>query len=469
MRITEMFRQSWNAPDGYRTILGVGFPLVISMFSTSVMLFVDRLFLSLYSLDAIAAVMPAALATISFLFFFMGTAGYTTVIVAQYMGSGAPHRVGPALWQGIWVAVLSALLMALIAFAAAPIFAYAGHEQSVQELEIIYFQTLCLGAFPALLNNVLGCFYTGRGQTRPVLVANLLATACKIPGDYILIFGISGVLPSLGVFGAALSSIIASSVSAAFLARSVFSRHHDREFGTRGGWRPQADMLRRLARFGLPSGLNMFTDNLAIFWFVMEVGSLGKIPLAATNIAFSLNGFIFTPMLGMNLAVASLVGQAMGSGKQTSVVNLTRRSLFLAMAYMIPCALVMALFAGPLVSLYASSDLTPDQFSRIKETGVLLIYFVSLYSLVDAGSIVYFGGLKGAGDTRGVLWVLLIGIGAFLVVPVIALKSLGMQSVISYWVVLTAYVAFLAFGAITRFWQGRWRTIRVVETAPLLP
>ena len=468
MRIAHSFRQSWVAPDGYRAILSVGLPLVLSMFSTSVMLFVDRLFLSLYSLDAIAAVMPAALAAISLLFFFMGTAGYTTVIVAQYMGSNAPHRVGPALWQGIWLAGVSSLVMAALSFAGEPLFAYAGHDPSVQKLEVVYFQTLCLGSFPMLLNNVLGCFYTGRGQTRMVLLANLLATACKIPGDYILIFGIPGILPPQGVFGAALSSVVSTSASSLFLAWSIFSSQHEKNFGTRSGWRPQADMLRRLTRFGLPSGFNLFTDNLAIFWFVMEVGSLGKVPLAATNIAFSLNGFIFTPMLGMNLAVASLVGQAMGSGNTTAVVNLTRRSLFLALAYMIPCALIMAVFAGPLVSLYASSDLAPELFALVREAGILLIYFVSLYSLVDAGSIIYFGSLKGAGDTRGVLWVLLTGIVAFLVVPVVALKHLGMQSVISYWVVLTAYVVFLAFGAMARFWQGRWKTIRVVETAPLV-
>ena len=469
MRIADSFQQSWKAPDGYRAILSVGLPLVISMFSTSVMLFVDRLFLSLYSLDAIAAVMPAALAAISFLFFFMGTAGYTTVIVAQYIGSGAPHRVGPALWQGIWLVGVSSLAMALLSLVGEPLFAYAKHDPAVQELEVIYFQTLCLGAFPMLLNNVLGCFYTGRGQTRMVLIANLLATACKIPGDYILIFGIPGILPSLGMFGAALATIISTSVSALFLAWFIFSSQHEKTYGTRSGWRPQAEMLRRLARFGLPSGLNMFTDNLAIFWFLMEVGGLGKIPLAATNIAFSLNNFIFTPMLGMNLAVASLVGQAMGAGNTVSVVNFTRRSLFLALAYMIPCALVMAIFAEPLVSLYASSALTQDQFALIKETGVLLIYFVSLYSLVDAGSIIYFGSLKGTGDTRGVLWVLLIGIGIFLVIPVAALKYLNMQSVVSYWMALTVYVSFLAFGAMFRFRQGRWRTIRVVETAPLTP
>ena len=80
----------------YRKVLRVSMPLVISMSSTMIMEFTDRVFLANYSLDAIAAALPAGITAFLFISFFMGTAQYLNVFVAQYSGSGRPRRVGAA-------------------------------------------------------------------------------------------------------------------------------------------------------------------------------------------------------------------------------------------------------------------------------------------------------------------------------------------------------------------------------------
>ncbi|MBW1712865.1 MAG: MATE family efflux transporter, partial [Deltaproteobacteria bacterium] len=69
------------------------------MGSTTVMHFTDRVFLGNYSVDAIAAAMPAGAASFLFVSFFMGVATYVNVFIAQYVGSGAQERVGASLWQ----------------------------------------------------------------------------------------------------------------------------------------------------------------------------------------------------------------------------------------------------------------------------------------------------------------------------------------------------------------------------------
>jgi len=61
----------WNETGGYREILNISIPLVISMGSVSLMLFTDRLFLSHYALEAIAAAMPAGMAAFLFTSFFI--------------------------------------------------------------------------------------------------------------------------------------------------------------------------------------------------------------------------------------------------------------------------------------------------------------------------------------------------------------------------------------------------------------
>ncbi|MEG6550627.1 MATE family efflux transporter, partial [Desulfocurvibacter africanus] len=88
-----MFRSRYYGVGGYREVLTVSLPLVISMASNTLMQFTDRMFLASYSVDAIAAAMPAGMAAFLGIAFFMGTGGYANVFVAQYVGAGRPQRV----------------------------------------------------------------------------------------------------------------------------------------------------------------------------------------------------------------------------------------------------------------------------------------------------------------------------------------------------------------------------------------
>lgn len=457
-------RNEWNVPNGYREILRIGLPLVMGMLSTTMMQFFDRLFLSHYSVDAIAAAAPAAFAYMMVLFFLMGVISYTSVIVAQYMGSLAAHRVGPAVWQGIWGAVGGGILLANLIWIAKPLFAYAGHDPHIQELEVLYFSILSGGGILPLLNSALSCFFTGRGQTRPVLVANIVAMLLKIPLDLILIFG-CGPVPSMGIAGAGTATVVATFASVLLLGSLIFKEKNEKNYFIRSQWQIQPDMFRRLLRFGLPSGFNMMLDSLVVFWFTMKVGVLGKVALAASNIAMALNSPIFMPMLGLNMAVAILVGQSMGAGRHDDVVKITRRCLHMAFLYMVPMACMLALFAVPLMSLFAPGGVSAAEYAPVKETGAILLYYVAVYSLVDAASIIYFGSLKGAGDTRGIMYTMLFALVFVFFIPLKVIEILGIQTIHTFWIVMTTYIVFLALASTLRFRQGKWRFIRVVETA----
>ncbi len=136
----------WNKPYGYKEVLGISLPLVASMSSTTVMHFTDRIFLGNYSLDTLAAAMPAVITAFMFLAFFFGVAVYANTFIAQYIGAGAYKRVGSSLWQAIYFSLGSGVLLAGLYFVAEPIFQFGGHTPEVQRLEVTYFRILTLGA-----------------------------------------------------------------------------------------------------------------------------------------------------------------------------------------------------------------------------------------------------------------------------------------------------------------------------------
>jgi hypothetical protein len=74
-------------------VLAISLPLVASMGSFTVIQFTDRVFLANYSVDAIAAALPAGIASFTLISFFMGVANYTNVFVAPVaLGGGLPVR-----------------------------------------------------------------------------------------------------------------------------------------------------------------------------------------------------------------------------------------------------------------------------------------------------------------------------------------------------------------------------------------
>lgn len=463
MGLMERIRKRRDEPQGYREILRVGLPLVAGMASSTVMQFTDRLFLSRYSVEAIAAAMPASIASMLIVLTLMGVCGYTSVLIAQYVGAKAPERVGSALWQGIWCSLGAGLLLCFSWWAAEPLFALAGHDAAVASLEVIYFRVLTMGSIFSLLGATLAGFFSGRGQTRPVMVANVAAAIINVPLDYLLIFGGLGI-PSLGILGAGIATVIGWVVCLVILASLIFTKKNDALYRVRRGICFEWGMFKRLLRYGMPSGVNFFMEMLALAWFSFVVGSFGREALAASNIAFSVNSVIFVPMLGLNIGLSSLVGQAMGRGRPDHAERVTANTLHLAFAYILPMALAIFLTAGPLMNLFAPGDMTAEAFAPVRRLGVVLLCFIAIYSLLDACNIVYFGALKGAGDTLGIMCLLLGGLVFLLIAPILLVNHFGLASVISYWMIFTAYVMLLAVAVVLRFYRRGWHGIRVVET-----
>ncbi|MCA1905097.1 MAG: MATE family efflux transporter [Desulfarculus sp.] len=454
----------WSQPNGYRQVLALGLPLVISMASTTVMHFTDRMFLANYSLETIAAAMPAGLAAFVFQAFFMGSAGYVNVFVAQYLGSGAPRRVGAALWTGIWFSIISGALLAAQGLVAEPLFALAGHSPEIRALEVSYFRWLCLGAGAGVLQSSLSCFFSGRGRTRPVMLANLAGAAVNVPLDYALINGVWG-FPELGIVGAAWATIAGWVVMAALFALAIFTPRHERAFAVISAWRPEKELFLRLMRFGLPAGVQFWLDIAAITLAVFFVGRLGTLELAATTIAFSISTLSFLPMLGFSIAVSTLVGQAVGAGRPEMAAAATTSTIHVTLVYMGLVALVFLAFPGWLVEPFLPRDLGPEQAAALVDLGSTLVRYVALYTLFDAMGIIYIGALKGAGDSRFVMLNMAAVAGLFLVLPTyLGVNHLGWD-IHRVWFCIILYLVVLGLTNWRRYRRGAWRRMRVVETA----
>ena len=449
--------------ERYREVLRVSFPLVMSMSATTVMEFTDRAFLSNYSIEAISAVAPAGLTAYLFMAFFGGVAGYTQVFIAQYHGAGRRERIGASLWQGLLFSLLSGLVFWLISLVAAkPIFALADHPPEVQKLEIIYFNILCRGAVLHVAMNCLSSFFSGRGITRPVMLFHITGMLVNIPLDYALIYGAWG-FPELGVRGAAYATVTSWSIITVMLVLNIFTANNIKEYRLLKAVGLDRELFSRLMRYGIPGSLQFTLDILAFTIFLLLVGRIGKLELAATNIVISINSLAFMPSMGVSQGISTLVGQALGRGKPAYAKYVTWSSIHLLIAYIIVIDLVFLLFPKEVLSLFIPTGQSPQEYAQILDTGVSLLRIVAAYLLLDALYMAFSGVLKGAGDTRFIMRCIGIASVVFMISPVYLGITYFNFSIQQAWYCVLVFIGVLFLIVAFRYRQGKWQKMLVIE------
>jgi len=76
-----------HTPGGIREMLAIALPMVISYAADTVMTFTDRMFLSRLGPEVMNAAMGGGLTAFMMSTFFLGLIGYSTALVAQYLGA----------------------------------------------------------------------------------------------------------------------------------------------------------------------------------------------------------------------------------------------------------------------------------------------------------------------------------------------------------------------------------------------
>lgn len=460
----------WRGNNGYRHILRICLPLIASNISVSAMLFTDRIFLGRYSLEAIAASLPAGAAMFTVASFFQGLVAYVTVFTAQYTGAGRPHRAAAALWQGLYMAVLAGLLIASTYFLAPWFFRVGGHPENVQRLEVIYYRILAVPSVLHLMYFAMSSFLAGMGRTRMVMWVNLAGALINIPLTAALVFGVSVggvvIIPEMGIVGAGVSTVMAWLITVVIFALLIFNRKLERTHNIFKARAVDAPLMLRMIRYGSPGGLQRFLEFSGFTFFAFVVGRLGEMHLAANNIVFSIEALSFFPMIGAGATVSILVGQAIGRGRPDDASEATISGIGISSVYVVFIAVLFLAFPEPLLRLFQSSHYDEETSRRITELGVVLLRFVVLYTVFDGLYLCCFGALSGAGDVRFPM--MAMGFcGVFcLAAPIWALFAFGWANIYTLWTAFVFYVLTLTGAGVWRYRLGLWRSMRVIEQDP---
>ncbi len=289
------------------------------------------------------------------------------------------------------------------------------------------------------------------------MLAVITGAGINILLDYLMIFGKLG-FPEMGIKGAAIATAISSFIPGTILTIAAFTGKTAVEYRTRENFRFSKRLTGRIIRFGFPAGLQIFMDVASFTIFIFIAGRLGVIDFTANNLAFSVNNLAFNPLLGFGFATTIIVGRCIGLGRNDMVVKVVRRTLLLAMCYFVPLAATFVLFPGFYTRLFFSPDSACTIEELISTSGKLLA-IIAAWGIFDTVSLMYSGALRGAGDTKFVMWVSGLLAWLFWIPGVIYLYAVKNVGIVTLWLFTSFYVAIFALAFFLRFRTGKWKRI----------
>jgi putative MATE family efflux protein len=382
-----------------------------------------------------------------------------SVLVARFAGAGDEDKVDRTVYQAFLTASgLSLLVMAPIGYAVAPwLLDFVNAAPEVKAEALPFLRIMFLFSIGMLVFFMLGGALRSAGDARTPMVLGIAMTVLNVALNVTLIRGL-GPIPAYGTAGAAMGTVIASGLVAAYALVKLWRGGWVVSFPRGGGYGPDWAIIRALFRFGLPTGIQGIAMNVGGVLLLAFIGSLAQSAAAQAAYAVSytqLFSLITWTSVGLLGAAAAVAGQNLGAGqpdRANQAVHVAAR-----------IAIVGATFVGVFFFFFPAQLLAVFGMNEpvVVEIGTQLLRVLSLSGLFISVALTYTGGLQGTGDTKSPLYISIV---SQIIVPLgicFVIQQTGTLQPIHIWVAILVGDAVRCILSVLRFNQGKWRGIAV--------
>ncbi len=409
-----------------------------------------------------AADAGAAVGTVTYFLWFIGLlvgsiGTGSTAIISRARGARHRRLANRVVGQSVTAAVLLGLVLGVGLFALArPVVTLTQLQGDAPALALSYLRLLSLTLPFTMVMFIAGSCQRGGGDSVTPAVVMVIVDIINMVCSFALCRGWFG-LPVMGFNGIAVGTIIAY-VCGGLIQLAVLTR------GTGGGarlhlhrLRPHADTIRRLFRIGLPAAVEGMLQWLANFGVIAVINRADRTNVMASAHVSVLRIEAVSYLSGMAFATAAatMVGTELGRRDPARAARAARYAYLGGGGVMGLCGLLFIALGR-----YPAQWIAPADERIIHLTAVCLAITGTIQA-VFAAQIIFGGALRGAGDTRAVMFLSLASILTirFIGVPIVGLwMHRGLAAI---WVVLCIDQVVRGTLIYGRFRFGRWRLIEV--------
>ncbi len=386
----------------WRAIWTMSWPLTLTTMASSLVGIVDVQIAGQLGPNTQAAVGLSEQILFVFMLFIMSLSMGTTSLVSRACGSEDWEEACKATSQSLSLSlVLGAALFALVLLAAQIILPVLNLPENVTSQGQLFLSVASWYFLPFSILSIVNAAFRAIGDAKTPLIVIACMTALNIAGDYLFVFG-NFPVPGLGIRGLALASIVSSFISA-LLALFLLLRSPLKhclvqllpvDFG----------LMKRVIDVGLPFAFQRISYATAVFmlFFILSHCVHPTAAIASWTIGVRVEALLFMPLMGLSLAVSSIVGQNLGARQVRRAFVAGWRVSWIGIVLMLVCSGLLLIFA-PQIAVIMSHDATTIGYT---------ISYLRINALSEpflAAGMILSGALQGAGDTHTPMWISIFG------------------------------------------------------------
>lgn len=380
-------------PDALdKTLFQLSYPLLLNAAVGMLVTLIDTMIISAYAENAAAAV---ALANQILLVAFDLSALFgigAVVMISRNLGAGNQEAARAVAITAIAANFICSVLLGAWLLMAGPYMA-----SLINTPDVIYADTvlyLQVAALTIIFNGMMmaaTATLRGFGRTRTILVLGLFAYAIYLIAEYVLIFGL-GPIPSLGVAGSALATLLVRGLAVAALAIVLY-----RQLKLRFKQMPSGKALKRQVRELFTLSYPAAADNLAYGVYQMVLVSFiarfDVVMVLARSFTLTLSSFLTVMLMSLSQGNEVMVGYRYGAKRLGDVYRCAMQAALTATVLTTSLAFVLYYFAESLFGLFT------DQIAIIS-LGRELLWLTIFVQPASALNTILFHSLKTLGDVH---------------------------------------------------------------------
>ena len=436
-------------------ILSLALPTMLEQFLATAVQYIDTAMVGTLGTHATAAV--GATTTVNWLI--NGTVSAIGVGFLSYIskacGAGDRDRAKRAAAQAVLVTLIVGIGFTALALALStrvPVWMRA--DPSIQELASQYFFVMYTPMLARSAILLFGNLFRAVGDSKTPMRVGLMVNLINVAGNLLLIYptrvwhGLTLYGAGWGVVGAAAASAAAYFVGGIVITAALW--RHPRISPRGFSLKPESAILRPCLQVALPNALQRFATSLGYVAFAAMVNSLGETATAAHTIANTVESAFYVPGYGMQMAAATLAGNALGAGEHKKINHLAGMLLTLEVAMMVVSGGLLFLFAPNMMGLFSAD-------AAVIALGAVVLRMVAVSEPFYGVSIILEGMMQGMGQTMLPFVIGVTGMWGVRIVGTFLCTQIFGMGLISAWACMIAH-NLLIFVLLTACYRtGRWK------------
>lgn len=305
---------------------------------------------------------------------------------------------------------------------------------------------------PLLITNTI---MRAKGDMKTPMYITLAMNVINIVLSLVLAFGV-GPFPRMELYGVAWGTVISRNLGG--LAGLWVLCTHKRGISLRlGDFRHLSERLfARIWHVSHPAIAERVINSTSYAFFMAMVARLGTTVLAAHELALNVEALAFMPTFGLSVAITTILGQAVGAGRQRIGQIAVKRTAIFSTAVMSALGILFILFAPQAVKIFRATPEVLEQAGiALQIAGLELPMFALLF--------IFIGALRGAGDTKSAMY---INTGCILLLRLPATYLMGFVfewGIAGIWLATVLDWTGRAFFSWLIFRKGVWKSIHKNE------